>query len=67
MNFIHADIRDKESVKKYLNEADVVHHLAGITDVARTNEETNLDKDKELNDVAVKGYGSCYFRNSKKL
>ncbi len=55
MDFIHADIRDKESVKKYLNEADVVHHLAGITDVARTNEETNLDKDKELNDVAHKG------------
>ena len=55
INFIHADIRDKEAVKKYLSEADVVHHLAGITDVARTTEETNPDKDKELNDVAQKG------------
>ena len=55
MDFVHADIRDKESVKKYLEEADVVHHLAGITDVARTNEEINTDKDKELTDVAEKG------------
>ena len=53
--FIHADIRDKDKVKKYLNEADVVHHLAGITDVARTKEESNPEIDKELNDVAQKG------------
>ena len=55
MNFVHADIRNSQDVKKYLNEADVVHHLAGITDVARTKEESNLDLDKELNDVAEKG------------
>ena len=55
MNFIHADIRNSQDVKKYLNEADVVHHLAGITDVARIKEESNLDLDKELNDVAEKG------------
>ena len=55
MNFVHADIRNSQDVKKYLNEADVVHHLAGITDVARTKEESNLDLDRELNDVAEKG------------
>ncbi len=55
MNFVHADIRDKDSVKKYLNEADVVIHLAGITDVPRTDEESNPEKDKELIDVAEKG------------
>ena len=55
INFVHADIRDLDSVKKYLKEADVVHHLAGITDVPRTKEESNPDKDKELNDVAEKG------------
>ena len=55
MRFVHADIRNKESVKKFLQEADVIHHLAGITDVARTKEETNLDKDREMNDVAEKG------------
>ena len=55
INFVHADIRDLEIVKSFLNEADVIHHLAGITDVARTKEETNPEKDKEMNDVADKG------------
>ena len=55
MNFVHADVRDKEAIKKYLNEADIVHHLAGVTDVPRTKEESNPDKDKELNEVAEKG------------
>tara|TARA_B100001029_G_C15058241_1_gene456140 strand:+ start:505 stop:3048 length:2544 start_codon:yes stop_codon:yes gene_type:complete len=55
MNFVHADIRKIDEVKKYLNEADIVHHLAGITEVPRTEFELNEEKDKELNDVAVKG------------
>ena len=33
----------------------MVHHLAGITDVARTKDEQNPEKDKEMNDVAEKG------------
>ena len=55
INFVHADIRDSEKVKQFLKEADVIHHLAGITDVARTKEESNPEKDKEMNDVAQKG------------
>ena len=55
MNFVHADIRKIDEVKKYLNEADVVHHLAGITDVPRTEFELNDEKDKELHDIAEKG------------
>ena len=31
MNFIHGDILDKDLVKKHFNDADIVHHLAGIT------------------------------------
>ncbi len=55
INFVHADIRKIDEVKKYLNEADVVHHLAGITDVPRTEFELNEEKDKELKDIAEKG------------
>ncbi|MBH90651.1 MAG: hypothetical protein CMG67_00870 [Candidatus Marinimicrobia bacterium] len=55
INFVHSDIRNLESVREYLKEADIVHHLAGITDVARTKDEQNEEKDKELNDVAEKG------------
>jgi len=55
INFVHADIRNIDSVREYLKEADVVHHLAGITDVARTKDEENLEKDEEMKDVAEKG------------
>ena len=41
--FIQADILDKELVKKYCNDADVVHHLAGITNVPRTKNESSKD------------------------
>ena len=65
INFVHADIRDSEKVRNFLNEADVIHHLAGITDVARTKEETNHDKDKEMNDVAEKGTSVVLSESSK--
>ena len=65
MNFVHADIRNKDSVKKYLNEADVVIHLAGITDVAKTDDESNPDKDKELKDVAERGTDVVISETSK--
>ena len=55
INFIHADIRNIDAVKEVLNQSDIVHHLAGVTDVARTQDEVNLEKDKEMNDVAEKG------------
>jgi len=55
INFVHADIRKTDEVSKYLKDADVVHHLAGITDVPRTDLELNDEKDKELNDIAEKG------------
>jgi len=55
INFVHADIRDSENVKQFLKEADAIHHLAGITDVARTKEESNPDKDKKMKDVAERG------------
>ena len=35
MNFVQGDILDRELIKKHCQDADVVHHLAGITDVPR--------------------------------
>ncbi len=55
INFVHSDIRNTDIVKQYLKDADVVHHLAGITDVARTKDEENPTRDKEMNDIAEKG------------
>ncbi len=55
MNYVNADIRDREKVKPFLKDADIVHHLAGITDVSRTKDEIDVAKDKEIEDVAEKG------------
>ena len=55
IEFIHGDILDYDLMKEILNDADVVHHLAGITDVARTLDESNEEKDKKHNLVALRG------------
>ena len=55
MEFINGDILDRDLLKKYLGQADIVHHLAGITDVARTTKEANAEKDNKLNAVASVG------------
>ena len=52
MQFVHGDILDKELIKKYCKDADVVHHLAGITDVPRTKSESSVEKDKKIKLVA---------------
>ena len=36
MDFIQGDILDKNLIQKFFKDADVVHHLAGITNVPRT-------------------------------
>ena len=44
IDFIHGDILDKDLVNKYCKDADIVHHLAGITDVPRVKNESSDDK-----------------------
>ena len=47
MDFIHADILDKDMIPKNFKDADVVHHLAGITEVPRTKSEASEEKDNK--------------------
>ena len=55
MEFIQGDILDKDLMIKYCKDADVVHHLAGITDVPRTKSETSFEKDEKIKEVGEKG------------
>ena len=55
MNFIHGDILDKNLIEKYCKDADIVHHLAGVTDVPRVQSEANIEKDKKIRSVAEEG------------
>ena len=55
MEFIHGDILDKELINKYFKDADIVHHLAGVTDVPRTKSESSEEKDAKIKTVAEEG------------
>jgi nucleoside-diphosphate-sugar epimerase len=55
MLFVQADILNKEIVKRYFQDADVVHHLAGVTMVPRTKSEASVDQDKKIMEVAEQG------------
>ena len=55
MEFIQGDILDKDLIKKYCADADVVHHLAGVTAVPRTKSESSLSQDEKIKEVGEKG------------
>ena len=57
IKFIQGDILDKELLSSVLQDADVVYHLAGITDVVYTTEEElgNPEKSDEIANVGIKG------------
>ena len=55
MEFVHGDILDKVLINKYFKDADVVHHLAGITDVPRTKLESSKERDAKIKLVAEIG------------
>ena len=49
------DILNKDFIENILKGADVVHHLAGITDVAYVKDDIDLKRDKLIEDTAIKG------------
>jgi len=55
INFIQGDILDKDLVKKYCHDADIIHHLAGITDVPRVKSEVNIEHENKIKLVAEQG------------
>jgi nucleoside-diphosphate-sugar epimerase/SAM-dependent methyltransferase/quercetin dioxygenase-like cupin family protein len=55
INFVQCDILDEAKISELLKDADVVHHLAGITDVAYTKTQENEEKDKAITKTAVEG------------
>jgi nucleoside-diphosphate-sugar epimerase/SAM-dependent methyltransferase/dTDP-4-dehydrorhamnose 3,5-epimerase-like enzyme len=55
IEFIQGDILDKNLINKYCSDADVVHHLAGITDVPRTKDHINKINENNIKLVAEKG------------
>ena len=55
IQFVQGDILNKELIHRHFKDADVVHHLAGITSVPKTKNEVLEDQDKEIRSVAEEG------------
>ena len=55
IEFVQGDILDKNLIQKYCNDADVIHHLAGITQVPRTKRETSKLQDEKIKEVGTIG------------
>ena len=55
IKFVQADILNLDEIKTHVMEAEVVHHLAGITDVAYVKKDSNPDQDKKIKQVAIEG------------
>ena len=55
IEFIHGDILDKDLINKHCKNADIVHHLAGVTEVPRVKSEASESSDKKIKSVAREG------------
>ena len=55
IEFIQGEILDRDLIQKILKNADIVHHLAGVTDVAYVHNDINLERDKKIEKVAIEG------------
>lgn len=54
IEFIQCDILDQR-INQILSDADIVIHLAGITDVAYVNTQADQEKDKQIKKVGIEG------------
>ncbi len=66
IKFYQGEILDKEFLKKYIQDADVVHHLAGITDVAYVKKEATPGQDEKIRKIAIEGTNNILEVISKK-
>ena len=66
IEFIQGHILDKKFLKKHLHDADVVHHLAGVTDVAYVKSEENSELDNRITSTGVEGTNNVLNSISKK-
>ena len=66
IKFYQGEILDKEFLKEHLHDADIIHHLASITDVAYAKKGSNPEQDIKIKRVAVEGTNNVLNAISKK-
>ncbi len=55
IKFVQADILNLSEIKPHIKNADIIHHLAGITDVAYVKKDSNPEQDEKIKKVAIQG------------
>ena len=55
IKFYQGQILDKNFLKNHLTDADIIHHLAGVTDVAYVKKESNTQQDENIRKIAIEG------------
>ncbi len=55
IKFKQIDILDEKNLKNEIHDADLIYHLAGITNVGTTKDDVDKDRDKKINLVGITG------------
>ena len=55
IGFTQVDILDSDHLSYEISDADIIFHLAGVTNVGTTSEDINISRDKKVRDVGIKG------------
>ena len=55
IKYFQGHILDENFLKKHLFDADTVHHLAGVTDVAYVKKESSKELDEKIRSIAIDG------------
>ncbi len=55
IKFYQGDILDKNFINSILKKSDIVHHLAGITNVAYVKDDINIERDRLIEKTAIDG------------
>ena len=55
IEFFQGEILNIDFLKKHLMDADIVHHLAGVTDVAYVSKDSSLERDNKIRTTAIDG------------
>ena len=55
IKFKQIDILDIDALEKEINKADLIYHLAGITNVGTTKDDIDKIRDQEIKNVGISG------------
>ena len=55
IKYYQGEILDESFLEMHLKDADIVHHLAGVTDVAYVKKDSNKEQDEKIKTIAIEG------------